>query len=498
MAIFASVVLIGTIIIAIWWYGTTVNIHPLILGASSIVILLVGSWVAAASLSGYALVPLKAIWQAILHVSPGHSAVAPNLEKVQVARELVTSLALQVYQLASQQGGDSKQNASGNTLPTGPFILSHLPIPLVAIDTDQIVQTASDITAEFVGCKPDELISKPFFDCINLEFANENTLEKWLLDCKQNKVTDTRRWDRVRVRSRDGVLLHQVDMVAYYNKDNIDGSECIVAFLDRSEAYNVDDQSMSFVALAVHELRTPLTMLRGYIEVFEEELEGKLNPAQQDFMHKMKVSAQQLSAFINNILNVARIDENQLSLQLTEAPWSETLHQAAEAMELRARMHGKTIEYHIAKNLPTVGVDRVSIAEVVNNLLDNAIKYSGESKQIIVTATLNREGMVETTIEDFGVGIPDNILPNLFEKFYRNHRTRASVGGTGLGLYLCKAIIIAHGGNIWAKSKGEKGSTFGFTLLPYAQLADELKNSNNTGITRSAHGWIKNHSLYRR
>jgi signal transduction histidine kinase len=106
--------------------------------------------------------------------------------------------------------------------------------------------------------------------------------------------------------------------------------------------------------------------------------------------------------------------------------------------------------------------------------------------------------MVTTTVQDFGVGMPASVLPNLFEKFYRNHRTRQQIGGTGLGLYLCKAIVSAHGGQIWANSKEGQGSTFGFSLQPYANLAEELKTGNNTEITRAAHGWVKNHSFYKR
>jgi signal transduction histidine kinase len=89
-------------------------------------------------------------------------------------------------------------------------------------------------------------------------------------------------------------------------------------------------------------------------------------------------------------------------------------------------------------------------------------------------------------------------LPNLFTKFYRDHRNRAQIGGTGLGLYLSKAIIAAHGGSLWVRSKEGEGSTFGFSIMPYAQLAEEIKQSGDQGITRGAHGWIKNHSLYRR
>jgi two-component system sensor histidine kinase VicK len=86
----------------------------------------------------------------------------------------------------------------------------------------------------------------------------------------------------------------------------------------------------------------------------------------------------------------------------------------------------------------------------------------------------------------------------LFSKFYRDHHNRAQIGGTGLGLYLSKAIVSAHGGNIWIKSKEGQGTTVGFSLLPFDQLASEQKDAATKEITRSAHGWIKNHSLYRR
>ncbi|HZM63807.1 MAG TPA: ATP-binding protein, partial [Candidatus Saccharimonadales bacterium] len=83
------------------------------------------------------------------------------------------------------------------------------------------------------------------------------------------------------------------------------------------------------------------------------------------------------------------------------------------------------------------------------------------------------------------------------EKFYRSHRSKEQVGGTGLGLYLSKAIVEAHGGHIWVQSKEGQGSVFGFTVVPYAQLAETSKAGDNKDIVRGAHGWIKNHSLYR-
>jgi signal transduction histidine kinase len=106
----------------------------------------------------------------------------------------------------------------------------------------------------------------------------------------------------------------QFDLASYYNKANPQRIETILVMFDHTEQYSQDDQAMSYVALAVHELRTPLTLMRGYIEVFDEELDGKLDGELQDFMHKMNAAAQQLSAFVNNILNVARIEGDQLEV----------------------------------------------------------------------------------------------------------------------------------------------------------------------------------------
>jgi signal transduction histidine kinase len=213
-------------------------------------------------------------------------------------------------------------------------------------------------------------------------------------------------------------------------------------------------------------------------------------------MLKMRASAQQLMAFVNNILNVARVEEDQLELRLQEENWGQLLQSALDNLSLRAEVRGIKLELTVAPDLPTVGVDRLSIYEVINNLIDNAIKYSGTSKVIKVNTALAKDGLVETTIQDFGEGIPASIMPNLFTKFYRNHRNRSQIGGTGLGLYLSKAIVAAHGGNLWVRSREGQGSTFGFTVLPFEQAKDRGKPGDD--IVRSAHGWIKNHSLYRR
>ncbi len=451
----------------------------------------------------YALTPLRHIWEAVVHINsaPG-SRDAPNLDKLRVGRELVTTLVTQLYQLASQQDNTSLIEHS-KQLSQAANVVNHLPLPLFVCNKQQLVTNVSNQAINYCGLDSAELLGKPLFELLNLEFHTDKTLEAWIQDCESNKIIDIAYWERVRVRlpGEEG-LYKQCDISASYNRDNVSGTEFIITLFDRTTQYNQDDDSLSFIALAVHELRTPLTMLRGYVEVFEEELKNSLTPEMQSFMFKMRVSADQLSAFVNNILNVARVEENQLILQLSEADWKQTVQGAAEMMQLKAQVNEKTILYEIADDIPSVGIDQLSITEVINNLLDNAIKYSGtptpEDPKPIIVKSFMKDGLVNTTITDKGIGMPSSVTQNLFEKFYRNHRTKGKVGGTGLGLYLSKAIITAHGGQIWVESKEGEGTTFGFTVMPFSQLAEEKKNSNNDGIVRNAHGWIKNHSLYRR
>lgn len=497
--IFAGGVSIAVITIGAGWAIVNYTNAEIIYGMITASIIGTGLLFALArTASSYTTEPLKALSQAILHVTPGeHGVSAPNLDRIKVGRELVTNLSLQVYQIASRNDGlgitaITKKEGQAQT------ILDELPVPVIVTNKNQSIMYANHAAGDYLGKDISSLIGQSLYSVLDLSFSNEETLDSWLAQSRSNTVTASNHWDRVRLTLGDKQTRKQLDLAAYYNKNNPNGAEVALALFDKTKFYSQDDDSISFIALAVHELRTPLTILRGYIEVFEDEVADNLDPEMQDFMRKMQASAQQLSSFVSNILNVAKIEENQLFLQLHEEDWSTLLPAMLDEMQLRARVHGKNIKYEIQTDLPTAAVDRTSVYEVINNLVENAIKYSVDSDQILVKTYLNDDDMIETTVQDFGIGIPDSIIGNLFQKFYRNHRSRAQFGGTGLGLYLSKAIVDAHGGQIWVRSKEGQGSTFGFTLQPYLQLAKKEGTKDNKNIVRTAHGWIKNHSFYRR
>lgn len=457
------------------------------------------SWILLHAVTAYITRPLEMLRQAILHLNPSEQGVAPPTpEKLQLGRELITGLCAQVFQLATVA-----EKSSAETNQTGDlghnFIAQYLPLPLIVMDAAETIKFANAAAAAYIGIAAGDMIGKNAYMVLDMSFPSEETFDSWLKTVKHNNASASTSWERVRLNVRDDHPPHLFDLAAYYNRDNPQGNETMIILFDHTKQYSQDDQAVSFMALGVHELRTPLTLLRGYIEVFEEELGPVItDPELKSFMLKMHAMAEHLTAFVNNILNVARVDDDQLELKLQSEDWSTILKSSVEMMSLRAKVRGITLECHIARNLPPVGLDRLSIREVMSNLIDNAIKYSGTSKVIRLDTRLNNEGVVETTVQDFGLGIPSSILPNLFTKFYRDHRHRAQVGGTGLGLYLSKAIITAHGGSLWVRSKENEGSTFGFTLIPYAQLTEAMKQNGQQDITRSAKGWIKNHSLYRR
>ncbi len=444
--------------------------------------------------------PLRALWQAILHISPGEQQLVPppDLQKLRVGRELVANLTGQIYQLSSVADRVASNVRQESTDIRRNFIANNLPLPLFVLDASETIQFANEAAAKYIGITTADLIGKNIYMVLDMSFPSEDTFDVWLKAAKTASATASKSWERVRLAVRDNHPMRLFDLASYYNKDNTQKIETMLVLFDHTKQYSQDEQAISFIALSVHELRTPLTLLRGYIEVFEEELTGKVDPELTDFMHKMNATAQQLTAFVNNILNVARVDNDQLELQLQEEDWGTVLRGALDNLSLRAQVRGIALEYTIAPDLPPIGIDRLSIHEVINNLIDNAIKYSGTSKVIKIDAHMTQDGMIETTVQDTGLGISTNVMPNLFTKFYRDHNNRAQIGGTGLGLYLSNAIVSAHGGHLWVRSKVGEGSTFGFTLLPYARLADTVKASNNNEIVRGAHGWIKNHSLYRR
>jgi signal transduction histidine kinase len=221
-------------------------------------------------------------------------------------------------------------------------------------------------------------------------------------------------------------------------------------------------------------------------------MSAQMTSEQHDLIDRVNVSAKRLSSYVNNILNASRYDHKHLKLQLTETTVDSIINEIKDDMELRAKTQNRTVVWQVPPQLPTVAADHSSISEVLSNLVDNAIKYSHDGGQIEVSAAV-QDDFVAISIRDHGIGIPAVVANNLFSKFYRSHRSRDAVGGTGIGLFISRGIIDSHGGHIGVNSTEGEGSTFTFTLPIFSTVADSLGDDNDS-LIRQGGSWIRNHS----
>jgi len=489
----------ATVVLVLWWLFTNVWIVDMVVQVSMITTL---SLVSAILLTIYVgrlfIMPLEFIAAALGHLDPGDEVVSsPNIKVLKLGKELTEQVTKRIYQLAGEADITIPTDKKQTDTPLS-IILELMPALIIALDTDGKIAYINKAAARYIDPNMGEPKGKSFDEVFQLNYEGSRTLEQWRNQAEAEKITDSGSWQRVK-HSIGEEHVYYFDMAAFYSKDEPTGFETIIALIDHTPRYQADQSEMGFVSLAVHELRTPITVLRGYIEVFEQELGPQLDEELKSFVSKMSVSAEQLSMFINNILNVSRIDNNQMTIKRVELDWANLLRRSMKNdFDLRAKVHNRSLKAEIPENVPTVAADPVSMYEVLSNLVDNAIKYSHDGGQIIIRVVVKNDDTVETIVQDFGIGIPQSVMGNLFEKFYRSHRSRQSVGGTGLGLFLSKTIIEAHSGNIQVQSTEGEGSIFSFSIPTYASVADSIDDPHNGEIERGSHGWIKNHTMHRR
>ncbi len=332
---------------------------------------------------------------------------------------------------------------------------------------------------------------------LELVWEDNDTLQQWLDSVKDKEVNAEKTWLRVpnKITGEEGRRIF--DITASFSKGS--AAEVVLVLFDQTGLYQPEDDGLDFIAFAAHELRGPITVIRGYLDVLGVETEGVLQPDQQELIKRLVVSANRLSGYINNILNASRYDRRHLQLHLTEDTIPAIFDTINDDLQLRASSQNRLLSVSLPADLPTIAADRSSLSEVMTNLIDNAIKYSNEGGVVNVTAAAEGD-FVKFNVEDHGIGMPASVIGNLFHKFYRSHRSRETVAGTGIGLYISKAIVESHGGKIGLQSAEDKGSTFWFMVPTYASVKDKLLAGGNVnseaGMITSGGSWIKNHSTY--
>ncbi len=226
----------------------------------------------------------------------------------------------------------------------------------------------------------------------------------------------------------------------------------------------LDAAKDDFISMASHQLRTPLTSVKGYLSMVLEGDAGALTPYQRKLLEEAYSSSQRMVYLISDFLNVSRLKTGKFVLELSRANLANIIEEEVRKLELTAASRQLKISYQKPANLPPQQCDANKLRQVVMNLLDNAIFYSRPGGTIYVELTHDGRNLI-LKVKDNGIGVPAAERHNLFSKFFRaSNAKKARPDGTGIGLFMAKKVIVAHGGSVIAETTEHKGSTFGFIL----------------------------------
>jgi two-component system phosphate regulon sensor histidine kinase PhoR len=258
---------------------------------------------------------------------------------------------------------------------------------------------------------------------------------------------------------------HQYLQLVVIPDQHSSGSLLLVQDLTRLR--RLETVRRDFVSNLSHELRTPLASLKALTETLQD---GALDdpPAARRFIDQIQIEVDALTQMVTELLELSRIESGRLNLDRKPVAPLDLLISASRRMALQAERANLTLRVDCAEELPKVNIDSQRLEQVLVNLIHNAVKFTRAGGEIVLvadTAPLRgaETGFVRFAVHDTGIGIPEEDIPRIFERFYRVDKSRTG-SGTGLGLSIAKHIVEAHGGKIWVESFERLGSTFYFTI----------------------------------
>ncbi|MCK4900622.1 MAG: HAMP domain-containing histidine kinase, partial [Anaerolineales bacterium] len=211
--------------------------------------------------------------------------------------------------------------------------------------------------------------------------------------------------------------------------------------------------------------------IRGYVDILLMGAAGELNEQQTQFLDIVKGNTKQLAILVNDLLDISRIEAGRVTLSLQELDLDELANEAISALVHLSEEENKTMQIELEPHpeIPTALGDRDRVRQILNNLLENAFHYTPENGKIKLEL-LHKNKELQINVIDDGIGIPPEVQPQIFERFYRGeHPYVLATSGTGLGLAIVQSLVEMHNGRIWIESNGlsGEGTKFSFTLPIY-------------------------------
>jgi len=343
------------------------------------------------------------------------------------------------------------------------IILHSIGDGVFVVDKDYKIILFNEVAEKISGFSIEEVMGKPYGEVLKfLSEKDEKINDEFIRDAVSSGEIKQMANHTVLVQ-KDGNRVPVADSAAPFKDKNGKVIGCVIVFRDVTKEREIDQMKTEFVSVASHQLRTPLTGIKWFAELL---LKNKLDDTTRDYITQISISNQRMVHLVDDLLNVSRIDTgrkfdiNLLDIDIVPLVKSVIEEQMPGATE-------KHVSISCAIDAPhklILAVDELKIRQVFQNLISNSIKYSKENTTIVVGC---KQEPKEVTfyVKDGGIGIPKHQQNQIFKKFFRAENVfTVHTDGTGLGLYIVKAIVEAHGGKVWFESEENKGTTFYFSL----------------------------------
>lgn len=390
----------------------------------------------------YTVRPIKQLTQTAQAITNGQPVDIPAHPRQDEVGQLQQSIQVMAERLNQQI--DDLRTERGKL----EAVLANMTDGVIIVDAEGVVQLINPAALQLFMGGEDELLNKSLVEVVR----NYQFVDLW------RKCQTTGEQQVTTLETAPNHLF--IQGIATPLENSLPGMTLLV-FQNLTRLRRLETVRSDFVSNVSHELRTPLASLKALTETLEE---GALDdpPAAHRFLQRMNTEIDNLTQMVHELLELSRIESNKVPLQRLPVQVCEMATPAVERMQMQAERAGLTLTMDCPDGLPLVIADSSRIEQVLVNLIHNAIKFTKPGGSISVSAYPDGQN-VTITVRDTGVGIQPEILPRIFERFYKVDRARSS-GGTGLGLSIARHIIQAHGGRIWAESVVNQGSTFFFTL----------------------------------
>jgi PAS domain S-box-containing protein len=238
---------------------------------------------------------------------------------------------------------------------------------------------------------------------------------------------------------------------------------------DITKEKEIERMKNEFISISAHQLRTPSSAVKWTLNMILEGEMGKISKEAREYIERAKDTNDRMIALVNDLLNISRIEEGRFIYEKELMPIGEIVEEVAYSSAVLAADKGVKVKIGISKDLPKIKMDLDKMKIALQNLIDNAIRYSEKGGEVNVDAKLvkeKKEEFIQISVSDRGIGILEKDKACLFSKFHRGENAvRTQTEGSGLGLFIAKNIINAHGGKIWAESAPGKGSVF-YVVIP--------------------------------